>query len=108
MAASFAWIEKVNVPPTVGVPVIAPVAVFKVSPLGNVPEDTLNVWVAPGLPPCTATVAEYALVRTLSGSAAVVMESGGTVTGGRAAVPPFGFAKAVWVFTAWGMVTGTK
>jgi hypothetical protein len=50
------WIVNVEFPATVGVPLITPVAGFKVNPVGNVPEETLNVKVLPGFPPCAATV----------------------------------------------------
>ena len=49
-----AVIVKLDVAATVGVPVIAPVAVFRLSPAGNEPVDTANVF-AP-VPPVVDTV----------------------------------------------------
>jgi hypothetical protein len=51
---SVAVISKLNVPATVGVPVICPVVGFNVNPVGSDPLDTLNVYGA--VPPEPATV----------------------------------------------------
>ena len=53
MAVSFTWIVNVKVPVAESGPLIAPVAVFKLRPVGNAPTETLHVS-APGFPPCTA------------------------------------------------------
>ena len=75
----------VNVPPAVGVPVIAPVEGFRVKPLGSVPVATENVYGA--TPPVTVIAG---LLNTTPTSptpiAEHVTEGGGTMVKGHVTV----------------------
>jgi hypothetical protein len=57
---------KLAAVPVVGVPVIAPVVAFSVSPAGNEPTETLKVYGA--VPPLAVTVCEYAVPAIGAGS----------------------------------------
>ena len=65
-AESCAWIVKFAVPAVVGVPLIAPVPAFNVSPAGSAPAVTLHVY--GGVPPVAAIVCEYAVDTVPAGS----------------------------------------
>ena len=69
--ASVASIVKLYEPATVGVPVIAPVAVSSDNPAGSDPNDTENAIGA--VPPDVATVWLYDVLSSGTGSVAVVM-----------------------------------
>src|ERR1017187_10813987 len=58
----------------VGVPLISPVAAFKVRPAGNVPAVTCQL--AGGTPPVDVSVCEYAVPTTPLGSDVVAIVSG--------------------------------
>ena len=64
-------IVKEKLPATVGVPLIRPVATFKVSPVGRLPEETDQV--SAPRPPDAARLAEYEAFRSPPRRAVVVM-----------------------------------
>jgi hypothetical protein len=74
-AESLAWkVSGVAVIGVVGVPLISPVAAFRLSPSGKVPAVTCQLVV--GTPPVDASVCEYAVPITPLGSDVVVIVSG--------------------------------
>jgi len=75
---------KLYVLAAVGVPVIAPVAEFKLKPVGNVPLATAHVI---GVVPVALSVWLYALFTVPSGSVAVVIVGGAAITILRELVP---------------------
>ena len=64
-------VSDVAVTGDVGVPLISPVEVFSVSPVGNVP--TVNCQVSGAVPPVAATLCEYGVPTMPLGSATVVI-----------------------------------
>ena len=73
---------KANVPANVGVPVIAPVAVFRVIPVGSAPVRTFHAPVAGIVPEPAATVwvYEFATLIVEVENAGVVMTGGVKLT----------------------------
>ena len=71
--------EKFAVPDVVGVPVIAPVLVFNVSPAGSAPVITDHVYGV--VPPDTAMFCEYGVdtVPTGNGVAVLIVKVGGLI-----------------------------
>ncbi len=82
---SVAVIAKLYSPAVIGVPVIAPVAAFKLSPVGKEPNVTAYVF-AP-VPPVAVTVCEYGIVIVVSGRLAGVTATGGFITTEYALLP---------------------
>lgn len=74
---SVAVMVKLYAPAAVGVPLIAPVEVSRLKPVGNAPDVTLKVTGA--VPPEVCTVWLYALLSTGVGSVAVVIEIAETI-----------------------------
>src|SRR5579863_3335805 len=91
--ASFTATVKVLAPVPVGVPLMAPELLFKLSPAGKDPEAIDQVYGV--VPPVAASwVAGYATPMVPAGSEVVVMERGGTcafmvMLNGAFAVSPF-------------------
>jgi hypothetical protein len=75
VAESVTITVKLEVATVVGVPVIAPVAVFSVSPAGRVPTETDQAYGV--VPPVAARVWLYAVPTVPAGSDAVLMLSTG-------------------------------
>jgi hypothetical protein len=73
LAESFAWMVKLAVPETAGVPLIAPVRASE-SPEGNCPDATLHVYGA--VPPLAVRATWYAVFTVPEGRVVVVIASG--------------------------------
>jgi len=92
--ASFTWIE--NEPAAVGVPVTAPVAVFKVKPAGKVPTienvygEVPPVTVTAGLLNATPTSPEVAVAEHVTCGPAIIVI-------GQVALPTTPFASFTWI-----------
>lgn len=71
VALSVTVIVKLNVPPALGVPLITPVAEFKVRPVGKEPVVTAKVY--GDCPPVAAKVAEYDTPILAAGRLVLVM-----------------------------------
>ena len=85
MAASCTPTVKLAVPAVGGVPVIAPVAVFRVNPAGNDPAVIAHVYGE--VPPVTATLCEYAVdtVPGVRGVAVMMVKGAGLIASENAA-----------------------
>lgn len=73
---SFTCKLKLDVPAAVGEPVIAPVELFKLSPVGKEPKATLHVYGV--IPPVAEAVEAYELWVIPPGNAEKLMVSGAT------------------------------
>jgi hypothetical protein len=75
-ALSVTRMVKLGAPAVVGVPVIAPVEVFRLRPMGREP---VNDQVSGVVPPVAATLFEYTAPTVAPGSDTVVMSNSGLI-----------------------------
>ena len=75
---SVTWMVKLEVPAVVGVPLIRPVAEFRVMLAGNVP--AASVQVRGNVPPLTTTACEYLTPTVPCGNGELVVITGGGFT----------------------------